>query len=114
MKAIVCGACGDIRGIRREMVTCDCGNIQAVWEDPDAGTVLLRTRDRRTAFILGLNNRLLVPGLRGELAMWEDFREAHEAATDAPGYVFDKARAGCWAALVRAGFSNVVTVENMP
>jgi hypothetical protein len=30
----------------------------------------------------------------------------HEQATDAPGYVFDKSRAGCWAVVVRVGITD--------
>jgi hypothetical protein len=59
--------------------------------------------DRRNAYILGLHNGVLTPAINGELAMFEDFREAHERATNAPNYVFDKSRAGCWAVVVRAG-----------
>lgn len=108
MKALVCAACGDIQALQREWRTCTCGNTSARWIDPHMGTAEFRGEDRSKCYLLGLNNNLLIPALRGELAMWQDFRAVHEQATEAPGYVFDKKRAGCWAVLVRVGQTNDV------
>lgn len=109
MKALVCGACGDIQALQVEWRTCQCGNTSAHWTDPHAGTAEFRARDRSRAFLLGLSNRLLMPALRGQLGMFQDFRAAHEAATEEPGYVFDKSRGGCWAVVVRVGQTSDVT-----
>lgn len=40
--------------------------------------------------------------------MFEDFRAAHDAATKAPNYVFDKSRANCWAVVVQMGTTSDV------
>lgn len=117
MKALACGLCGDIRAIRARQADdtwtiCECGNAAARWIDPWRGTVEFDGRkatERSRCFILGLNNHLLEPALRGELGMFQDFREYHELATNAPGSVFDKSRASCWAVLVRAGQTGDVT-----
>lgn len=109
MKALVCGSCGDIQALQREWRTCECGNTSARWTDPHLGLAEFRGRDRSKCFLLGLNNRLLAPALRGELGIWSEFRAAHEVAVDAPGYVFDQSRAGCWAVVVRVGPTRDVT-----
>lgn len=109
MKALLCGACGDIQALRSEWRTCECGNTSAHWTDPDAGLAEFRGRDRTLCFLLGLNNQLLIPALLGELGIWEDFRAAHDQATNAPRHVFDKSRAGCWAVVVRVGQTNDVS-----
>lgn len=114
MKAIACGECADIRALPntpplQEHVSCRCGNVEAWWVNPSAGTVKVRARVRASAFILGLNNQLLVPALRGELGMHEDFRRAHDEATDAPNHVFDKSRCGCWAVIFAVGRTNDVS-----
>jgi hypothetical protein len=54
-------------------------------------------------FGLGLNNQLLLRAITADGQMWQDYRDWHELATDAPGYVFDKAKAGCWAVVFRVG-----------
>jgi hypothetical protein len=106
VKALLCGACGDIQALQVDWRTCACGNTSARWIDPRRGTAEFRAINRRDAFLLGLNNQLLLPAMRGELGIWEDYREVHEQATDAPGYVFDKSRAGCWAVVVRVGITD--------
>lgn len=100
---MVCGNCSDIQALRPEWRTCHCGNTSARWIDPFRGTAEFRARDRSKAFLLGLNNQLLGPALRGELAMFQDFRAAHDLATNAPHHVFDEKRANCWAVVVRVG-----------
>ena len=54
-------------------------------------------------FGLGLNNQLLVRAVTASAQLWEDYRAWHDIATSAPGYVFDKAKAGCWAVVFRIG-----------
>jgi hypothetical protein len=39
---------------------------------------------------------------------WSKYQDLHEKATDAPGYLFDKSKIGCWAAVVKIGRSNDV------
>ncbi len=121
MKALACGYCGDIRALGHAglyesitaWVSCACGMTRARWIDPYAGTAEFKVPPLRTTpfkcFLLGLNNRVLEPALRGELGMFQDFREAHDLATEAPNYIFDKGRAGCWAVIVRVGSTGDVT-----
>lgn len=113
MKAFLCGYCADIQALQSEWRTCKCGVTSAHWVDPFRGTAEFRQpappADGSHCFLLGLNNHLLAPALRGELAMFEDFRAAHERATDAPNHVFDKSRANCWAVIVRVGQTSDVT-----
>jgi hypothetical protein len=102
----MCGRCGDIRALDPEptvWVTCRCGNLSGHWTEPYRGICEFKALDKSRAFGLGLNNHLLMPALRGELAMHEDFRAFHELATDAPGFVFDKTKCGCWAVPFRIG-----------
>lgn len=83
---------------------CQCGCTGARWEDPEAGRLIVACRgDRGRVFGLGLNNQLLLPAITASGQMWQDYRRWHDAATDAPGYVFDKAKAGCWAVVFRIG-----------
>lgn len=103
MKALICAKCGDIQALQKEWRTCQCGNTSARWTNSRLGTAEFKAKDKTRAFLLGLNNRLLSPAIRAELTMWEDFRQVHEEATKAPGYVFDKAKAGCWAVVVQIG-----------
>lgn len=116
MKALACGSCGDIQALQVWWRSCRCGNTSARWADPDRGTaVFSETRTDGTpvrkaaCYGLGLNNHLLGPALRGELAMHQDFRAAHARATDAPGYVFDASRCGCWAVVFKVGATNDVS-----
>lgn len=103
MKALVCGRCGDIQALMDEWRSCKCGNVEAHWTDGRLGLAEFRCRDYGTAFLLGLNNRVLGPALNGELGGNEEWRRAHEAATDAPGYIFDRSKKDCWAVIVRMG-----------
>jgi hypothetical protein len=109
VKAFVCGKCADVQALQVEWRTCMCGNTSAHWVNPEAGTAEFRAKDRSKAFLLGLHNGMLIPALRGELARWEDFRTAHEAATDAPGYIFDRSHANCWAVVAGVGRTSDVT-----
>ncbi len=108
VKAVICTSSGDLHihtpgTVRWEI--CQCGHTGARWEDPNAGKLIVAVRsDRDKVRGLGLNNQLLLPAAvtsRGQV--WETYREWHDKATDAPGYVFDKARAGCWAVVFLVG-----------
>jgi len=82
---------------------CQCGQTGAKWEDPQAGRLIVACRsDRGAVRVLGLNNQYLLPAVT-TAGHWEEHRQLHDAATDAPGYVFDKSRAGCWAVVFRVG-----------
>lgn len=111
MKALLCGSCGDIQALQKEWRSCRCGIVSAHWTNGALGLAEFRVDPdlRRYAFVLGLNNRLFGPALRGELGMFEDFRAAHELATDAPNHVFDKSRCGCWAVVFAVGRTNDVS-----
>lgn len=108
MKALVCGECGDIQALQVEWRSCKCGNVEGHWTNAMLGTAEFKARNRQHAFVLGLNNQLLGPALRGELGMWEDFRGVHELATKAPNHIFDESRADCWAVVVAVGRTNDV------
>jgi hypothetical protein len=119
MKAIICGECLDIRGLNPfgAFVSCRCGNVTARWDDPHAGTVLIKADDRSKARILGMNNHFLLKAVDGIIGKdileaggdkWDAFKQLHDKATDAPGYLFDKSKCACWAVVIRVGESNDV------
>lgn len=113
MKALLCGACGDIQALQTDWRSCRCGNTKARWTDPTLGLAEFDGLDRSKCYLLGLNNQLLVPAMLGDLGVWEEFRAAHDRATNAPHHVFDKSRAGCWAVVVKVGrTSDVKWVED--
>jgi len=107
VKAVICtireGVHIHTPGVDRWEV-CQCGQTGAKWEDPEAGRLIVACRsDRSKVRGLGLNNQLLLRAVTLPGQAWEDYREWHDIATDAPGYVFDKAKAGCWAVVFRVG-----------
>lgn len=106
MKAVICLASGSVHvhtpGVLRWEL-CQCGCTGAKWDDPEAGTLAVASPLRDKVLGLGLSNALLHPAVTRPGQMWEDYRNWHDAATDAPGYVFDKAKAGCWAVVFRIG-----------
>lgn len=111
MKAVICFA-GGLRGEGGVHIhtpgsdrwnVCDCGMTAAKWANPHTGQLVVAARDLSKVRGLGLNNQLLLPALTEPGQVWETYRDWHEAATDAPGYVFDKARASCWAVIYRIG-----------
>jgi hypothetical protein len=106
MKGLLCSACVDFRALAPEgSVSCRCGNVTAWWVDPVRGVAKFRAINRQMAFGIGFHNSFLIEAttvLRG-LAMPEDWRQLHEKATDAPGYMFDKSRRDCWALIFKPG-----------
>lgn len=106
MKAVICTTIGSAHihtpGTGKWEV-CQCGATGAKWDDPEAGKLAVAARNRGRVAGLGLSNALLGPALTLPGQAWEDYRHWHDAATDAPGYVFDKSRAGCWAVVFRIG-----------
>jgi hypothetical protein len=107
VKAIICAVTGNLHihtPGNGQWQVCQCGNTGAKWDDPQAGTLIVACRgDRDMVRVLGLNNQLLITALTVSGQLWEDYRAWHDHATDAPGYVFDKSRAGCWAVVIRIG-----------
>ena len=112
MKAIICFANNDIHihSFGTEWTACVCGNTKAKWIDSKAGTVVVAARIQPCVRLLGLNNHYLIPAIEpgGRNLQWEEYRELHAQAVEAPGYLFDKSKIGCWAAVVRIGRSNDV------
>lgn len=115
MKALVCGACADIRALPSletlhssltDWVRCRCGNCEGRWVDPHRGTATFRAAERDKVFVLGLNNDYFIPAIGGRLKMFEDMRAAHERPTRAPDHVFDASRAACWAVVFTIGASS--------
>lgn len=121
MKLLFCGYCTDIRSLDPSgaWTTCRCGNTEARWLDPNAGTVKVRARHREHARIIGVNNSFLIKGYKGftheEMVaaggQWEAWRKLHDQATDAPGYIFDKSKRACWACIVQVNETNDITWE---
>ena len=120
-KALVCAKCMDIRGLDpdSEWTTCYCGACSARWVDPLKGTVRVRASDKTLPRILGLNNRFFIQAVRGLSheqmvaagGQWEAWRKLHTDATEAPGYIFDKALRSCWACVIKVGETGDVTWE---
>lgn len=110
MKVIVCAGTGTgglhLTSFGTEWTYCQCGNTRAKWLDPQAGTMVADQRypvTRHDVRLLGLNNQLLLRAVTARGQAWEDYRGWHDLATDAPGYIFDKSRAGCWAVVALIG-----------
>lgn len=112
VKAIICYAARagyaagtvHVTSFTRDWTPCQCGNVRAKWLDERAGTMVADAADREKVRFLGMDNRMLIPrmsGIGGDA--WEVHRTLHEISTTAPGYVFDKSRAGCWAVIARIG-----------
>jgi len=104
MKLLFCAKCFDIRAFDptgQTWTSCRCGNMQAKWVDPHAGTVVVRARQREYARIIGLNNAMLYDAAEAPNKSSEQWRKAHEHATNAPGYLFDWRVRSCWAVIVR-------------
>lgn len=111
MKAIICFASGNlhIHTFTTEWTTCLCGNTKAKWLDPKAGTVVVASRSKDKVRLLGMNNAYLIPACMNRSPLsWEAYQMLHENAIDAPGYLFNKDKVSCWAAVVDIGRSNDV------
>ena len=112
MKAIICARGSvEIFSFTSEWTLCRCERVAAKWLDPRAGTVVVATKflgDREYVKLLGLNNQLLVRAVGARGQSWEDYRDWHDLATDAAGYIFDKSRASCWAVVAMIGTTNDV------
>ena len=117
MKAIICIQTNsvEIYTFGTAWTSCPCGNVKAKWLDPMAGTVAVAARNRDNVRLLGMNNNYLIPAIRQESVhrgvsglTWEEYRDLHEIAVNAPNFLFDKERICCWAAVVKIGRSNDV------
>ena len=101
MKAIVCGACFDIRALRgegeKDAVTCECGNVTAWWRNARFGLVTVRAKDHDKAKILGIHNGMLQEAFTAYDFSAEKWKHVHDKhAEAAEGYVF-KERGCPWA-----------------
>lgn len=104
MKILFCGRCFSFHSFKEKIWTfCDCKQMAARWLDPNKGTVQVLAQVISRTFIIGMNNRFLMDSVAESAMMDTQWREAHKAATDAPGYLFDESRRGCWACVVRIG-----------
>jgi len=134
-KALVCADCLDIRALdpNGAWTVCRCGACEARWEDPDRGTVRCRLggdpevaqrrqqSDRQPLRILGLHNGYLIPAIKGPShqamvdagGQWEWWRKLAEAATKAPGYIFDAAMRATWATIVRVNETGDIKWEDV-
>jgi hypothetical protein len=108
MKVLYCCKCGDIRAFNETFTSCRCGNTEARWVDPRLGTVHVRAREKAYARIIGLNNSMLRKSAELTDSLYIDYghskwKEFHDEATNAPGYIFDKSLRNCWACIMRVG-----------
>lgn len=105
MKAVICAEHGNIHitSFGTLWTSCECGNVRVKWLDPEAGTVVVAARVKERVRMLGLNNRYLISALRNPTMSWENYQDAHSISTDAPGFIFDKTKAGCWAVVMEVG-----------
>jgi len=123
-KALLCAKCLDIRGLDPDgaWTTCRCGNMQARWLDPRAGTVRVKAKYPGMARMLGLNNSYLLKGIEGfdhhEMVeaggQWEAWRKLHQHATHAKGYIFDESMRACWACIVKVNETGDIQWEEEP
>jgi hypothetical protein len=104
-KLVICASRGSsfhFLSLGTEWRLCECGNTAARWLDPDRGTVAVAARDRTFVRVIGMHNQFLLRALTmGQ--MWDDVRDWHDIAIEAPGYVFDKSKARCWAVVCAVG-----------
>jgi len=111
VKAIICTK-GDIQifSFGTSWTSCPCGNAKAKWIDPNNGTVVVAAKIPEHVRLLGLHNGYLIGAIAHQLPAlpWSEYQKLHDASTEAPNYLFDKSRIGCWAAVVRIGRSNDV------
>ncbi len=82
---------------------CDCKQMAARWQDPNAGTVQVLAMVPEHAFIIGMNNNFLRAAVSNPKPTNEDWQKAHAWATLAPDHIFDAHRRGCWACVIRVG-----------
>lgn len=109
MKGLFCAQCVDIRLLPSrdfQVVECRCGNVKGWWIDGQRGIARYEADKRSDGFMVGLNNRMLQAIVQGAYKMDEAWREAHDEATTAPGYHFDKSRKGCWFIVLAPGLSS--------
>ncbi len=106
MKAIICFANHDvhIHSFGETWTSCQCGNVRVKWLDSHLGTVVVAAKNKNKVRLLGLNNAYLIPAISTiDQPSWDGYRQLHEQATEAPGYIFDKHKAACWATVVPIG-----------
>lgn len=111
VKALFCTVCFDIRALdpRGDWTHCRCGNVSAKWLDSARGTVSVQAGIRDKARIIGFNNQMLQASV--EAHDNEGWKRMHDEATDAKGYIFDKAMRGCWACILRVSETGDITWE---
>lgn len=119
-KAAMCLTCGQIIGPRPRQADWSiwtwcakpCMHSAVRWRDGQAGVLEVTSlHGKEDVVVVGLHN-----GMFGALSKSTfenplsdaEWRAAHALCTNAPGYLFDKSRRECWAALVRVGESNDV------
>lgn len=109
MKLLFCGKCFDIKAFSTEFTPCKCGNLEVRWVDPERGTFEAKAKVKQRARIIGMNNSFLyqafnLPQIGIQIpGSDEGWRQAHDRATNAPGYLFDKKHRACWAGIFQIG-----------
>lgn len=102
MKGLACARCMDLRALPATDL------MQAWWVDGRRGIARFHASDQSTAFALGLCNTYLVAAmtLPHDKMTNVAWRNLHDDAIDADGYLFDKSNRACWALLFRPGTSS--------
>lgn len=108
-KALLCMRCTTIRTFANDgrITMCECGTIAGWWEDASKGIARLYSETlmgREYGRVVGFHNGFLREATRSSKSDIF-FRAAHEQAIDAPGYLFDRAKRGCWAVIITPGQS---------
>jgi hypothetical protein len=109
MKVLLCGKCFDIKAFTTEFTACKCGNVEVRWIDASRGTFEAKAKVKQRARVIGMNNSFLYKAFdlpqMGVTKPRSDteWQAAHDQATNAPGYLFDKAHRACWAGIFEIG-----------
>lgn len=75
--------------------------MAARWADELTGTVEVLAQNKSAVRFIGLHNKVLAATILTDIVSNDAWQELHDVATNAPGYVFDKSRRNCWAAVLR-------------
>jgi hypothetical protein len=119
MKAILCGACSDIRALNRDNpVSCHCGKVQGWWVNSTLGVakVYAEPHNRYYARIIGIHNIFLKTAFVENTpltdAIWKEM--TRWICDNSDGYLFNKDRRDCPIVIIAIGQSNDVTWSQTP
>src|SRR5262249_44985796 len=111
-KALSCSRCTTIRTFLSDgqITTCECGTVKGWWLDAPKGVARLYTESlmgRHFGRIVGFHNQFLQRAHTLDKPVPDGFhRNMHDRSINAPGYLFDQTRRGCWAVVILPGESS--------